>query len=348
MKTFSSGEIAKLVGGELIGAPDLPIDGIASLEEAGTRKLSFLGNPKYQSQVLTSAAAAVLVPANFDKGPPPPGRAWIKCPNPSTAFSAMVLEFAPEPVMPEPGVHPDATVASTAKLGKNIHVGAQAVLEPGAEIGNNSLVEAGCYVGRDTRIGCDCRLYPHVTIRESCLIGNRVIIHCGSVIGSDGFGYEPNPEGHIKIPQTGIVQIDDDVEIGACVTVDRARFARTWIQRDVKIDNLVQIAHNVVIGEGSFIVAQTGIGGSSRLGKLVAIFGQVGIPGHLTIGDRAMLMAQALPFGDVAPGVQLMGSPAVPRGEFIKQLVSLKRIPKLQKRISELEKRLAEFESRQK
>lgn len=342
MISRTSREIAALVGGRLEGDPSVAVDSVNSLRDASAGQVSFLGNRKYQSQVVPSKAGVVLVPEDFAE-PVPAGRAWIRCPDPSDAFTKVVALFAPPPVTYAPGIHPTAVIAPDAILPASAHVGAHAVIEAGVRLGERTVVGALCYVGQETRVGDDCLLYPNVSIRERCVIGSRVIIHCGTTIGSDGFGYVPNLTGglHTKIPQVGIVQIDDDVEIGANVTIDRARFGRTWIQRGVKIDNLVQIAHNVVIGELSFLIAQVGISGSSRLGRGVVIWGQGGIAGHLDIGDGAQVLPQGGVHRDVPPGARVIGAPAVDERQFIRDLFNVHRIDKLADKIKALEAEVA-------
>jgi UDP-3-O-[3-hydroxymyristoyl] glucosamine N-acyltransferase len=342
MTPRTSAEIASLVGGRLSGPADLPVSGVAALQEAQPADLSFLGNPRYRDQVLPSRAGVVLVPADF-ADVPPAGRAWIVCADPSAAFMKVAQLFAPPPPTFAPGIHPSAVVHPEARIAASAHVGAQAVVEAGAVVGERSVVGALVYVGQDTRLGDDCLLYPNVTIRERCRLGNRVIVHSGTTIGSDGFGYIPNLTGglHTKIPQVGMVQIDDDVEIGANVAVDRARFGKTWIKRGAKIDNLVQIAHNVVIGELSFVIAQAGIAGSSSLGAGSVLWAQAGVPGHLRIGNRAQVMAQAGVTKDVPDGAVVVGAPAVPAKEFIRDLFNLHRVEKLAQTVRRLEAEVA-------
>ena len=342
MPALTSGEIASRVQGRLVGPDDIEITGVAALNEAGPSDVSFLGNPRYRDQVIPSAAAVVLVPEAFEQ-PPPEGRAWIECEDPSAAFSRLVAAFAPPPVSYPPGIDPSAVVAEAADLDASVHVGPCAVIEAGVRLGAGSVVAAGCVIGRDTVIGEECLLYPNVTIRERTRIGDRVIIHSGTTVGSDGFGYVPGEDGHTKIPQVGIVQIDDDVEIGAQAAVDRARFGRTWIRRGAKIDNLVQVAHNVVIGEHCFVIAQVGIAGSTRLGRGVIAAGQVGLAGHLQIGDGATLMAQSGISKDVPAGARVMGSPAVPYREFVKSKLAVHQVPKLKEKLRRLEAEVEEL-----
>lgn len=343
----TSQEIAALVGGRLEGQGDLVLTGSAGLAEARPSDVSFLGNIKYTTHVVPSKAGLVLVPESF-REPVPPGRAWVVCKDPSAAFTQVYVSLAPPPVTFPPGIDPRACVQPGATVAASASIGPCAVIEPGAVIGERTVIGAGTYIGHGARLGSDALIYPNVSIRERCLIGNHVIIHCGTVIGSDGFGYIPNLTGglHTKIPQVGIVQIEDDVEIGAGVTVDRARFGRTWIKRGVKIDNLVQIAHNVEIGECSFIVAQVGISGSSKVGRGCVLWGQVGVAGHLEIGDGSQVLAQSGLGKSLPPGSRVFGSPAVPEKEWLRDLFNLHRIDKLADTIKALQQEVAALKAK--
>jgi UDP-3-O-[3-hydroxymyristoyl] glucosamine N-acyltransferase len=334
--TFTLQEIAKISGGELRGDPALKITGAASLTEAVAGEISFFNSPKYAIQLRRTRASAVFVPLEFEEAT---GPAHIRVSNPSKAFEQIVLKFAPKPVEFAPGIHPSAIVHPSADLGTRISIQPYAVIEAGARIGDGTVIGAQSYIGHETVIGPNCLLYPRVTIRERTRIGARVIIHSGAVIGADGFGFEFVNGQHQKIQQLGIVQIDDDVEIGANATVDRARFGRTWIQEGVKIDNLVQVAHNVTIGRHSVIAAQTGISGSTRVGEQVQMAGQVGIVGHVTIGDGSMIAAQSGVAKDT-PGGVWFGSPAVPMPEAKRQIAWTHRLGKLFARVKLLEEKL--------
>jgi UDP-3-O-[3-hydroxymyristoyl] glucosamine N-acyltransferase len=329
------GEIASLVSGNLVGAPaDTTITGVAPAGAAAPGDLTFFANPRYLAALRQSRASAAFVPEDFAETIAP---ARIHVAKPSVAFAEIAARFAPAPVRFTPGIDPKASVGSGVEIGAEVCVQACAVIAPGARIGARTVVGAGCYIGHDARIGEDCLVYPNVTIRERCRLGNRVILHSGAVIGSDGFGFELVEGRHRKIPQIGIVQIDDDVEIGANVTIDRARFGRTWIQEGAKIDNLVQLAHNVVVGKHSIIVAQVGISGSTELGAYVTLAGQVGLAGHIKINDRAIVGAQGGVSKDIPPGEIWWGSPAAPIKETKERLALTKRLPKLLERIKILE-----------
>jgi UDP-3-O-[3-hydroxymyristoyl] glucosamine N-acyltransferase len=334
--SFTLKELADVSDGELIGDPMLKITGAASLSEATQGEISFFTDRKYIGLLRKTRASAIFVPLDFAE---PINAAQIRVSNPTKSFEKVLLKFAPKPVTFAAGVHPSAVVDASAQLGERVSIQPLAVIEPGAKIGDDTVIGAGSYVGHETMIGPACHIYPHVTIRERSRIGSRVIIHSGAVIGADGFGFEMVYGRHQKIPQLGIVQIDDDVEIGANTTVDRARFGRTWIQEGVKIDNLVQIAHNVVIGKNSVIVAQTGISGSTRVGERVMMGGQVGIIGHVEIGDGTAIGAQS-GISKSIPGGVWFGSPAVPLAEAKQQIAWIHRLGKLFARVKEIEKQL--------
>jgi UDP-3-O-[3-hydroxymyristoyl] glucosamine N-acyltransferase len=334
--TFTVKEVASLSGGELVGDSTLKITGAASLGEATPGEISFFTNRKYIGLLRKTRASAIFVPPDFAE---PINAAQIRVSNPTKAFEQVVLKFAPKPITFAPGIHRSAVVDPSAQLGQRVSIQPLAVIEPGAKIGDDTIIGAGTYVGRETIIGSGCHIYPNVTIRERSRIGSRVIIHSGAVIGADGFGFEMVDERHQKIQQLGVVQIDDDVEIGANTTVDRARFGRTWIQQGVKIDNLVQIAHNVVIGKNSVIVAQTGISGSTRVGERVMMGGQVGIAGHLEIADGSMIAAQSGVSKSLHGGVWF-GYPAVPFAQAKQQIAWIHRLGKLFARVKEIEKKL--------
>lgn len=339
-------EIAELTGGVLLGSCPHSLQGVASLSEATELDVAFLGNEKYREQVLPSKAGLVLVPEGYDVAPPD-GRAWVLCANPSDAFNKVIALFTPPPEKYLAEVHISAVISPSVSVPVSVHIGAGVVIEEGAVIGENTVILPNTYIGRRCRIGASCLIYPNVVIRERCLIGDRVILHPGVVIGSDGFGYKSGADGHEKIPQVGIVQIDDDVEIGANSCIDRARFGRTWIRRGTKIDNLVQVGHNVEIGECGMIVGQAGIAGSCRLGKGVILAGQAGLSGHLQLGDGSIVMGQAGVSKNLEPGAIVIGSPAMDRREFVRQQLYVGRLAKTNAMLKQLQEEVEELKKKQ-
>jgi UDP-3-O-[3-hydroxymyristoyl] glucosamine N-acyltransferase len=330
-------QIADLVAGEVTGHADQVVTGIAGLREAEPGDLAFVASPKYFSALKTTKAAVVIVAADAKVEF---AGTLIRAANPIAAFTKVVAHVTPPPPRFAPGIHPSAIVAPTAKLGKDVSVQPHAVIEADVVIGARTVIGAGDYIGHGCRVGDDCLLHAHVTLRERTTLGHRVILHSGVVLGADGFGYEPDGTKHRKIPQVGIVEIGDDVEIGANSAIDRARFGKTRVGRGTKIDNLVQIGHNCVIGEDCIICGLVGIAGSTIIGNHVTLAGQVGIAGHLTIGDNAIVMAQAGVLKDVPAGALMLGSPAVVHTEFKRMHLATVRLPEALARLRELEHRL--------
>ncbi len=335
MKTLSAARIAEMVHGSVVGDPDRAGDGVAGVREAQSNHISFVGSRKYQHQLDSTRAGIVLV--NKDLADEPlRERSFVVCDNVDLAFAQVLHFFAPPAIVYAPGVHPAAVVDPTAKLGKNVHIGACAVIDRGAEIGDETVVLPGCYVGVDARVGKQCYLAPNVVIMARCIVGNKAVIHPGVVIGGDGFGFIPGPQGLVKVPQTGIVQIDDDVEIGANTTIDRARFGKTWIKSNVKIDNQVMIAHNVEIGESSILVAQCGIAGSAELGRGVVLAAKSGVNGHITLGDGVQVAGTSGVVKSLPPGAIAMGTPAESQREFMARYTLPKRMEKLSAKLDAL------------
>ena len=333
-------ELARWIDGDIVrGGLDLSLTGMAALDAAGPHDVSFLGNEKYHLQFLETKAAAVIVPRGVSDGPD--GAALIAVDNPTLAFSVVVRHFAAATRKLVPGIHPLASVDPTAVLDpEKVRVSAGAVIMAGATIGDGSDIGPNAVVGEDAVLGRDCVVMANVSIRERCVLGDRVSLQPGCVIGSDGYGYEFSGGRHIKIDQVGIVEIGDDVEIGANTTIDRARFGKTVVGEGTKIDNLVQIGHNVVIGKHCLIVSLTGISGSTRLGDYVTVAGQVGIAGHLTIGDKASLAGRTAVTTHLPGGQVYSGRPAIPFREDMKLRAHLRRLPKLVERVKVLEKSL--------
>ena len=337
MPVYTVRELAGMVEGVLgEGDGETPISGIADLAGAGAGQLAFLGNARYVQAAKKTAASAILIAREETETFP---AVVIRVASPSLAFSKIAALYAPEPVSFAPGVHPSAVVSPDAVIGEGASIQPLAVIEAGVRIGARSVVGAGSYLGHRTTVGEDALIYPRVVIRERSVLGDRVIVHSGAVIGSDGFGYELKEGRHVKIPQVGNVQIDDDVEIGANTTIDRGRFGRTWIKRGAKIDNLVMIAHNVIVGEYSLVVAQAGISGSTTLGKYVTLAGQVGLAGHIEVGDQATVTAQSGVTKDIPAKAVLAGRHAVPLRESLRLEALFRKLPELWERIRALEKK---------
>jgi UDP-3-O-[3-hydroxymyristoyl] glucosamine N-acyltransferase len=330
-------ELARWIDGNIVrGGLDLSLTGMAALDAASHHDVSFLGNEKYHGQFLQTRAAAVIVPHGVTDGPE--GTALVAVDNPSLAFAVVVRHFAAATRQFTPGIHPRAFVDPSAVLDPSkVRVQAGAVVMEGVTIGDGSDIGPNCVIFADAVIGKDCRILANATVRERCVLGDRVILQPGAVIGSDGYGYELSEGRHVKIDQVGIVEIGDDVEIGANTTIDRARFGKTIIGEGSKIDNLVQIGHNVVIGKHCLVIAQTGISGSSHLGDYVTSAGQVGIGGHVTIGAKAVLSARTAVTTNIPGGEVYGGKPALPMREEMKLQAHVRRLPKLVERVKALE-----------
>jgi UDP-3-O-[3-hydroxymyristoyl] glucosamine N-acyltransferase len=334
---FTIAELASLTGAKAVeGACAGPITGIASLAEAVSSDLSFLGNAKYADAVAASRAGALLVPVAF-AGKPAAGQAFLRVDNPSYALALLcsVLEARLWP-RPAAGIHASSVVDPSAKVDSSAHVGPLCVIGEGARISAGTVLEARCHIGAHATIGPDCWLKPGVVVGDYCVLGARCRIQSGAVIGSDGFGYEPVNGEIRRIPQIGNVVLEDDVEVGANSTLDRARFSKTVVGRGTKIDNLVQIAHNVRIGRQCLITAQVGIAGSTTLGDHCVLGGQSGVAGHLTLGDRVKLGAQTGLFEDVPADGFMNGTPAVPFGLERRLVVLSRRLPELFKKVDSL------------
>jgi len=334
-------EIARTINGEVVGDENTVITGVCGIKEAGPGDITFLANPRYAPLMETTKASAIITSREVKSLNKP----IIRTDNPSLAFVKIISLVGPDELKRPAGIHPTAILGKDVKLGKKVGIGAYVVAEDGVSIGNETIIYPNSFIGYNTSIGSGCLIYSHVSIRERISIGNRVIIHSGAVIGSDGFGFVKVGGVHQKIPQIGIVQIEDDVEIGANVTIDRARFDKTIVGKGTKIDNLVQIAHNVVIGEGSIIVAQAGISGSTQLGRGVVLAGQVGLVGHINIGDGAIVAAQSGVSKSVPAGTTVWGYPAKPISLAKKINACVQKLPALFDTISELKKRIAALES---
>jgi len=322
-------EIGRMVNGKVIGDGSRQICGVAGLEEAGAQDLSFLKDVRQLDLLNHSQAGAILVPPPVAKASPSNGKVMIVVDHPFAALSVILKQIEKEKRSLPEGIHPTAIVHPTAVLGAGVSIGAYTIIEAEARIGAGSRLYAQCYVGKASQLGPECLLYPQVVIREDVSLGARCIVHSGTVLGADGYGYLPIEGRHQKIPQVGKVVIEDDVEIGANCTIDRATLGTTRIGSGTKIDNLVQVAHNVQIGPNCLIIAQAGIAGSSRLGKGVTLAGQVGVSDHIKIGDGAVVGPQGGVTSDVPAGQIYWGSPAQPHLQEKRQRVMLRKLPEL-------------------
>ena len=336
---LSLARIAEVIKGEIKGNKNENIRGAASFDTVAGDEITFADNTKLLKRIDETDAGAVIVPRDFETS----SCNIVQVDNPRLAF-AMVLELFHPLSKPEPGVSKNAYIGKNFLCGREVSIAPFVVIGDNITIGHRVILDPNVVIGDNVVIGNDVRIYPNVTILERCRIGNRVTIHAGSVIGSDGFGFAPDGEKYYKIPHIGIVQIDDDVEIGAGNTIDRATFGKTWIQRGVKIDNLVQIAHNVIVGENSVIVAQVGISGSVTIGKHAVFAGQAGVAGHLNIGDNVIIGPQAGVAKSVPNGEVLSGSAAIPHRLWLRVQRVLPMLPEILKRLSEVEKRLKKIE----
>ena len=334
-------EIAEFLGARLIGDGGVRIEGIKGLDEAGPGDLTFLANIKYRDRLETTQASAILVDPTIDQA----GTNLLIIDNPYTALARLLAWMYPTShtnhgVSPQAWVAPDATVAQTAIIYPNVYIGTGARIDAGA------VLYPGVFIGDGATIGEMTVLYPNVVVNTRCIIGKRCILNAGVIIGGDGFGFANPGAENLKVPQVGIVQIDDDVEIGANTTIDRGTLGKTWIQRGVKIDNLAQIAHNVVIGENSIIVAQVGISGSTRIGKGVILAGQVGVVGHIEIGDGVMVGAQSGVGESIPAGQMVSGSPTMPHRTWLRVQAILAKLPELRTSLLSLVRRVEELENK--
>ena len=341
-------DICEHLDGDLSGDGDIEITGVSGIKEALPTQITFVANPKYLAAIATTQAAAIIIGHGVSGN----GKPTIRVENPYWAFVKVLEIFSWEKNHQAlPGVDDTATLGENVKLGDRVSIQAFTYIGDNVEIGNDTVVRPFVYIGEGSKIGSDGLIYPHVSIREEVTIGDRVIIHCGAVIGSDGFGFAPVSNRHHKIPQIGTVIIEDDVEIGANTTIDRATLSATLIKRGTKLDNLVQIAHNVVIGEDCCLAAQAGIAGSTTLGDRVNIAGHAGAAGHLTLGEDSVVYAKSAVTKDMPAGSRLSGFPARPHKQELRIHAATRKLPellpeftKLQKRVEQLEAKLRELE----
>ena len=333
-------EIAALVNGTLTGDGDIEITGVTNIGDATATDISFAVAP-HLDKAAQSIAAAIIIPDTVAEFAKPA----IRVANPRVAFVSLLKIFTPQIVV-QPGVHSTAVIGEGVTIGENVSIMAYAVVADNVKIGDDAVIYPHTYIGRGATIGSESLIYSNVTVSHDCHIGKRGIVHSGTVIGSDGFGFITVNGRHQKVPQVGNVIIEDDVEIGANVAIDRATTGSTIVKNGTKIDNLVHLAHNVVVGENCFLVAQTGIAGSVKIGNHVTFAGQSGSAGHLTIGDNCVFAARSAPISDIPAGSFCAGFPARPHKEWLRSEASAGKVPDLIKKVRDLERRLAAIEGK--
>ena len=337
---FTAAEIAQTIGGEVIGDPATQLKRFAPADRAEPGDLTFAENENYFGRAEQSAASAIIVDGTYASEK----KVLIKVPNARLAFAKVLPLFFPEPVFP-PGIHSTALVAPGAKVDPTAHIGPYCVLDKDVQLGPRSVLHGLNHIGAGCKLGEEVHLFPNVVLYARCELGNRVRIHSGSVIGADGFGYVSESGIHRKVPQIGNVILRDDVEIGANVTIDRGALGPTIVGRGSKIDNLVQLGHNVTLGEHCLIVSQTGIAGSTKLGDNVTLGGQVGLAGHLKIGNGVSIGAQSGVMHNIPDGETWIWTPAQPDRQAKRQMIAMQQLPELLRRVAALEKKLAESQS---
>lgn len=340
-REYSLGELANIVGGDVRGDAGVRLRGVADVNEAGEGDVTWITNPKYTSDLKSSGASAVLVVPDFGETPMPA----ILCPRIDHSVAMLLGAFAPPPHFPERGVHSTAVVHETARLGQDCAVGPGVVIERGAVIGNNCVIHANAFIGAETALGDECVLWPGAVVRERCRLGARVRIYPNAVIGADGFGFYFHEGGHRHVPHVGGVILEDDVEVGACSCVDRAKFGNTVIGQGTKIDNLVQVGHNVRTGKHCLFAGQSGISGSVRLDDYVVFGGQVGISDNITLGRGAQVAVGSLVTRSVEPGTVVNGRPAWEHRQELRASALYRRLPALVEQIKDLTARVQQLET---
>ena len=341
---FTAKQIAEFLGGTVDGNENAAVHTFAKIEEGVPGALSFLSNVKYTQYLYSTQSSIVLV--NKDFVPEQPVSATLVRVDNAYESLAKLMSLYASMKPGRNGISSLASVSEKAKIGQNVYIGPFSVVEDGAVIGDNTQIYPHVIVGEGASVGADCILYPHVTIYYGCKIGNRCILHAGSVIGADGFGFAPTPQGYNKIPQIGIVQLEDDVEIGANTCIDRSTMGRTVIHKGVKLDNLIQVAHNVEIGENTVMSAQTGIAGSSKVGSWCMVGGQCGISGHIALGNKVNLAAKTGVISSLEDGSTMMGYPAIGYRNFLRSSLIYKDLPEISKTIRNLEKEIEELKAK--
>lgn len=339
---FTARQIAQVINGEIIGNENVTVNSFSKIEEGKPGSISFLANPKYTHYIYNTKASIVLIDKNaiLEK---PVETTLIKVNNAYECIAKLLQMY--EATKPKKtGIDPLAFVSTNAKIGKNCYIGAFAYVGDNVSIGDNTQIYPHTTICENTTIGESCTLYPNVTVYHGSLIGDRVILHAGSVIGSDGFGFAPSTNGYDKIPQIGVVTIENDVEIGANTCIDRSTMGSTYIRKGVKLDNLVQIAHNTDIGENTVMSAQVGVAGSTKVGQWCMFGGQVGLAGHIVIGNKVFLGAQSGVPGNIKDNQQLIGTPPMKQRPYFKSQAVFRRLPELYKQINDLQKQVEELQ----
>ena len=335
---FTAKQIASFVNGEVVGNENAEVFTFAKIEEGTPGALSFLANPKYTDYIYSTKSSVVLVNRDFE----PSGEieaTLIKVDNAYQSLATLMMMYeASKPK--KQGISSLASIAASAKIGENCYIAPFVVIGENCEIGDNCHILDGVSIGDGAKVGNNCLLYAHVTVYHDCRIGNNCILHSGCVIGADGFGFAPTADGYNKIPQTGIVVLEDDVEIGANTCIDRATMGTTTIHNGVKLDNLVQIAHNDEVGSHTVMAAQTGIAGTTKIGQWCVFGGQAGVSGHSTIGERTTIGPRCGTMGNIKSGLTLLGSPPMGVNDYLRMAAYMKRLPAMDKKIKELTKEL--------
>lgn len=338
---FTAKQIASFIGGRVEGDENATVNTFAKIEEGARGAISFLSNPKYTHYIYDTQSSIVLVNDDLELEKPVK-TTLIRVKNAYDSV-AKLLQLYQSSLPRKTGTSPTAFISDKAKIGKNCYIGAFAYIGDGVEIGDNTQIHPHAVIEDGVKIGNECIIYPNVTIYKGCRLGNSVTIHAGTVIGADGFGFAPNADGYDKIPQIGIVTIEDNVEIGANTCVDRSTMGTTIIHKGVKLDNLVQIAHNVEVGENTVMSAQVGVAGSTKIGSWCMFGGQVGISGHISIGDKTFLGAQSGVPGNIKGDQTLIGTPPTEPKAYFKSIAMTRRLPELYKQINELQKQVEEL-----
>lgn len=335
--TFTASQIALLINGKIEGDPSASVSSFGKIEEAQNGQIAFLSNPKYEEHIYDTQASVIIINLSLELKQPVQAT-LIRVEDAYSAFATLLAKYQEMMTQQLTGIQQPVYISKTASYGNTVFIGAFSYLGENVRVGDHSKIFSGVYLGDNVIVGNNCILHPGVKIYHNCIIGNHVIIHAGTVLGSDGFGFAPQADGHFKkVPQIGNVVIEDNVEIGANTTIDRATIGSTIIKSGVKLDNLIQIAHNVEVGSSTVIAAQTGISGSTKIGKGVMIGGQVGIVGHIQIGDGAKINAQSGVSKSLEPGKAVTGSPAHDYTTALRSQAISRNLPELEKRIKELE-----------